>query len=337
LVFGNLSTGYWLGAAAAGGAPHWQELGRTTLGSAGALDVSFTAKPYLMFLIHGVSGGSNTDIAHRFNSDTGGNYATRKSDNGGTDGTGTSETSSSAGFWGNANDGFHVSTWNNIAAQEKLGIGGTVVNTGTGAGSAPYRNEHVGKWANTSAQISSRQDAYTNPSGSEIVVLGYDPEDTTGTNAWEELADVDWTSGATLDSGTFTAKKYLYFEIYFDQASGSNDPYLQFNGDTGSNYAWRMSTNGATDVSYGSQGYGVNITGITVPRLYSGYIINKSDTEKLCILHSVRTAAGGAGTAPDREEAVFKWANTSAQITQIEINAQTGNLSSGNIKVWGFD
>ena len=48
MVFGNLSTGYWLGAAAAAGL-HWQELGRTTLGSAGdSIDTTSLAnKPYL--------------------------------------------------------------------------------------------------------------------------------------------------------------------------------------------------------------------------------------------------------------------------------------------------
>ena len=34
MVFGNLSTGYWLGAAAAAGL-HWVELGRGTLSSTG--------------------------------------------------------------------------------------------------------------------------------------------------------------------------------------------------------------------------------------------------------------------------------------------------------------
>ena len=39
MVFGNLSTGYWLGAAAAAGL-HWVELGRKTLtGTGDTIDV----------------------------------------------------------------------------------------------------------------------------------------------------------------------------------------------------------------------------------------------------------------------------------------------------------
>ncbi len=330
---------YRFAAAAAG--LHWQELGRTTLsGTSDTIDVtSLTAKPYMMVLGHTLNSGS-TNIFSRNNGDSGSNYAENGSINGGTNYTQTSQAQLDLSGGGESKPMFVVQNIMNISDQEKLIINHTN-NCATGAANAPNRIELAGKWANTSSSISSI--SFNNTSsgsydtGSEVVVLGYDPADTEGGSVWEELADVDWTSGATLDSGTFTAKKYLYFEIYFDQASGSNDPWLQFNSDTGRNYAWRMSTNSATDVTYGSQSYGVNITGITVPRLYSGYIINKSDKEKLCILHSVRTAAGGAGTAPDREEAVFKWANTSAQITQIEINAQTGNLSTGNIKVWGFD
>tara|TARA_R110000824_G_scaffold27251_4_gene92815 strand:+ start:342 stop:1367 length:1026 start_codon:yes stop_codon:yes gene_type:complete len=331
--------------AAVGGAPHWQELGRTTLGSAGALDVSFTAKPYLMFLIHGVSGGSNTDVAHRFNSDSGSNYALRKSDDGGSDGTDVSATSTPAGFWGDANDGFHVSTWNNIEAQEKLGIGGSVVNTGTGAGNAPHRNEHVGKWANTTAQISSRQDAYTNPAGSEVVVLGYDPEDTTGTNAWEELASVDLSGGAsdTISSGTFTAKKYLMYELYTENDSGNASPYIRVgNGtvDSGSNYARRNSGNGGTDGTNASDTYfGGTWYGATSPNYITGFIINKSDTEKLGFAHGISQETAGAGNAPTRYEEVMKWVNTSAQINIIDaVNADSGDFgTNSSLKVWGFD
>ena len=95
----------------------WKELGRTTLGSAGdTIDVSsFAAKDNIMILGHYIPSG---DIAVRqqFNSDTGSNYATRYSENGGADSTGTSldklhllDTSS------NNNDNFIVQEFINIS------------------------------------------------------------------------------------------------------------------------------------------------------------------------------------------------------------------------------
>ena len=228
-------------------------------------------KPYMMVLGQ-LLNSTNGNVVASFNDDTGSNYIDRRSENGGSDVTTTARTNTIFGDALGA-EFFTVGNIINEPGQEKLMLNQMTDMNSSGAGTAPDRWETAGKWANTSDSITSFKATcnQTMASGSEIVVLGYDPAGNSGTQVWEELASVDWTSGATLDSGTFTAKKYLYFEIYFDQASGSNDPWLQFNSDTGSNYAWRMSTNGATDVSYGSQSYGVNITGITVPRLFSGY------------------------------------------------------------------
>ncbi len=93
MVFGNVSTGYWLGAAAATGL-HWVELGRTTLsGSADLITVSsLAAKPYLMVLSHVRATGGNVEIRPRLNGDSGSNYAGRRSYNGGANNSSTSQT-----------------------------------------------------------------------------------------------------------------------------------------------------------------------------------------------------------------------------------------------------
>jgi hypothetical protein len=84
-----------------------------------------------------------------------------------------------------------------------------------------YREEFVGKWAQTSNPIYLKykwiifkQDTFN--TGSEVVVLGWDPADTHTTNFWEELASVDLSGGAavTYQSGTFTAKKYLWVQVF---------------------------------------------------------------------------------------------------------------------------
>lgn len=55
--------------------------------------------------------------------------------------------------------------------------------------------------------------------------------------------------------------------------------------------------------------------------------------------HDVTQNTAGAGTAPHRAEAVFKWANTSNQITEIDFhNSGAGSYGTNSfIKVWGSD
>ena len=55
-----------------------------------------------------------------------------------------------------------------------------------------------------------------------MVVLGYDPDDTEGTSFWEELASVELGAAAdSMDSGSFTAKKYLWVQIKYTATGGN--------------------------------------------------------------------------------------------------------------------
>jgi hypothetical protein len=159
---------------------------------------------------------------------------------------------------------------------------------------------------------------------------------------WQRLAHVELSStGDTISSGTFTAKEYLKVTIHAI-SSGGMDSRLYFNSDGGSggssNYAWRVSKNGASDSTTAST-YGINTEeGAWDNAHYNISIINKSDEEKLVIGevgHDSDTT--GSGTAPTRNEFVAKWANTSDQITTIAIkNIDSGNYASGSyITVWG--
>jgi hypothetical protein len=67
---------------------------------------------------------------------------------------------------------------------------------------------------------------------------------------------------------------------------------------------------------------------------YNMFIINNSANEKLDICHTVGRSTAGAGNTPVRKETVGKWANTSSQITDININGNS-TLTAGGIKVWG--
>jgi hypothetical protein len=219
------------GAAGVGG---WVELGRTTLGSAGAqIDVtSFADKRYYMILMNQMtaSGGTPNWLIRAGSSgtiDTGTNYARRTSQDGAADATSTSGNTLGEWFSGANVSRLGVMYGANLSAKEKLFQGHFANGNTAGAANAPnQRIEFVGKHAQTSNPLDSiRLDggAQNYGIGSEIVVLGWDPADTHTTNFWEELASVDLSGGASdnLSSGTFTAKKYLWVQCYTNATGGT--------------------------------------------------------------------------------------------------------------------
>jgi hypothetical protein len=273
----------------------------------------------------------------RFNSDTGSNYSYRRTNDGSDHNTGTSKTLLANVVGWNTTE-FNVSYVANLASKEKLVLGHTIADRGAGAGTANSRNEFSGKWANTSNAINAV--SMNTLSGSfdadtELVVLGWDPADTHTSNFWEELASVEWSSGGTIDTGAFTAKKYLWVQVQF---KGNSGVYTRFNSDSGSNYAWRYSNNGSADTTQTS------ITGIhsnfgfdTNPHFLNMFIINNASNEKLVISHLVTQNTAGSGNVSSRSEAVHKWANTSSQITSMQLVTGSGSFTGGQIKVWGAD
>jgi hypothetical protein len=336
-----------LHAAGAGGAVGgWVELGRTTLGgTADEITVSSLAdKRYYMVLSHILDGGIARNKVRVGNSsiDTGSNYSIRTSQNGSADGTGINENLWNLTVDGTDDDKFSIGYIANYASKEKLSQWWTIERGLVNATDVGGRMELVGKWANTSNVIDTIQ--FLNDStgdyvsGSEVVVLGYDPADTHTNNFWEELVSVTASGSSTnFSTGTFTAKKYLWVQIFTDGGSSIND--ITFNNDTGSNYARRYNLDGGGDATETSASYLRNILYPNGnPSLGNMFIINNASTAKLVISHSVNTAPGsGAGFAPQRLEGIGKWANTSNQITEIDFDTQT-NWSSGSIiKVWGAD
>lgn len=166
--FGGSGSGVW-----------WEEIGRTTLGSAGdTITVSsFTAKKYLRIQANLLATGGTIGAAVTFNSDTGSNYARRISDEGGADATGASQSSAAIGTTGAWNQSI-VADVTNISSSEKLIIAHQAGVNSAGAASIPRRQEMVGKWANTSSQITTV--TFTNLGtgdyaiGSEVIILGHD-------------------------------------------------------------------------------------------------------------------------------------------------------------------
>ncbi len=157
---------------------------------------------------------------------------------------------------------------------------------------------------------------------------------------WQRLAHTELGSnGDTFDTGTFTAKDNLRIIVWTKGTTGGTYQSLRFNDDTGSNYAHRRSEAGGNDGTNTSQSYlQVSDSGIENGGGYTVTdITNVSDKEKLSITHSVMGSSSGAGTAPDRDEFVGKWTNTSAQITKIQVYNQGGGdfVAGSYITVFG--
>ena len=325
----------------------WKELGRSSNSSLPDV-TSLADKKYLMFLNFQESNASRPVPSLRLNGDSGSTYTRRGAYGGGSDYTNTSKTLISFSNQPSTNATvpyFTVGYIANKSDKEKLMIiNNTYSETGVGASNEPQRVETVGKWTNTSEAVdqlsivSSTGDSF-NTNG-ELVVLGYDPDDTHTTNFWEQLASVELSSsGDTLSSVTITAKKYLWVQSFTKGTGGATRSSYTMNSDGGNNYGYRYSVDDATDATGSGQGnlyFNSNTTGNT---LTNSFIINNSANEKLVISHTVKATSTGASTAPSREENVGKWSNTSAQITSIQmLNSGAGSFDTGSIiKVWGSD
>ena len=339
----------------------WVELGRTTLGSTGD-DMAVTGlanKRYYMIL----NSNLNTyyiNTVMRCNADTGNNYALRSSLDGATD-----TTNISVGYTLNDSENyqspnFRVAYASNLSGKEKLLIHNVVTENASGAGTVPRRTEGVGKWSNTSEPIDEfnvfNYGAGSLIAGSEIVVLGFDPDDTHTSNFWEELASVELTSASMrIDSGTFTAKKYLWIQIYNPVKISGGNTYVYYNNVTsGGTHSGRSNTNGRNPTNQSllsdyeltsSNGsiinHDVTGSGTSTGMFTNMFVINNASNEKLSIIKSVSGwTNAGAGVAPVMFDCVGKWSNTTDAITSVQCGSTSHSTYMGAgsiIKVWGHD
>jgi hypothetical protein len=323
----------------------WKELGRTTLGStADTVSVSsLDDKRYFMVLCDNRTTGA-VRMNMRFNSDSGSNYSERWSAKGATDLTQVSQNKMQYGQSYVDEQGFSVHNIANLTNKEKLMMAHIVSDdASTGAGTAPYRNEYISKWVPSTASDVINEIAMYNTSagswniGAECVVLGWDPADTHTTNFWEELGSHTLSTQSNELDVSFTAKKYIWYQAFISKdATASNYTEHSINGiTTGNTWARRLSTDGGADGTSTSQNT-INTTNTGAGGYFiNGFVINNSGNEKLFIEHVTENLTSGAGTAPNRKEAVFK-STTSAQITQLTLTGATnGYEAPSTLKVWG--
>jgi hypothetical protein len=153
------------------------ELARTVLQTAGDVITlpNLPAFRYLRLISNIKNSGGSITVTWRFNSDSGTNYSSRYSSNGGADTTAASATS----MYGNAGN-YHVrglmEIQNEATAEKSIAFRYLAMNT-VGAGNIPGRDEGMCKWSNTADQI-TRIDALNGGAGdfavgSEVAVFGW--------------------------------------------------------------------------------------------------------------------------------------------------------------------
>jgi len=341
-------------ATSSAAAQSWKELGRTTLGSAGTtISVTVAAKDNIMLLgFLDIAGSSISTVKMTFNSDTGSNYAVRRSANFATDSTLVSQTGIDVGNV-LALENFFTANIRNISAEEKLIETDVLEEGAAGAGTAPDTEVAVSKWANTSAQITTITLTGTNnfDTGSELVVLGMDDDEdgSSGTNFWQQLKlfegaapPQDTTHGGDEDTGTFTPKKYMMVDI---MTTGGNDRFgygfktnmTAGGGIEGASSAWsqRRDSNGTASTGTGSNYinlHGTMDNGST--EFVKMLILNHAGKEKLLIWRSA------ASVGNDRVVGFAKFSgngSTRPPIDRLGSVYTTGQHSWEMLRVWGSD
>ena len=164
----------WASTGANGGI-WWEELGRTTLGTAGTTITvsSLPNRRYLRVQLYGIHAAAVL-VNMTFNGDTGANYSLRYI-SGGAFGTSTSNTNIGS-IYNNASAGTSSGFIDilNTATAVKTGVSQGVEGS-TSAATAPSQTNLTFKWVNTTDAISSiTMTASSNFAiGSEVVVLGH--------------------------------------------------------------------------------------------------------------------------------------------------------------------
>ena len=156
--------------------------------------------------------------------------------------------------------------------------------------------------------------------------------------SWKELGRTTLGSAGTTISVTVAAKDNIMLLGFLDIAgSSSSTVKMTFNSDTDDNYAVRRSANFAADSTLVSQD-GIDVGNVlALENFFTANIRNITTEEKLIESDILEEGGAGAGTAPDSEVAISKWANTSAQITTITLTCATNFDTGSELVVLGMD
>ncbi len=158
--------------------------------------------------------------------------------------------------------------------------------------------------------------------------------------AWASLASVELSgSQDTLDSGTFTATRYLQIFVRLIADGQINCKIAVNNNQTGSEYSQIIQTNGnaaSLDTSNNEWYFDIGYTTADLFVMINAY--DNTTTPQLSIGNVVGFNSNDASAGLDQAINSNKWVN-SDPITEINIiNGGTGSFASGsNIQVFGTE
>lgn len=161
---------------------------------------------------------------------------------------------------------------------------------------------------------------------------------------WQEIGRTTLGTAGDTISVTVAAKKHLKILAWCKATGGTVNSRLRFNGDTANNYGMAVSLfdgNAFTTTSVSISGIEADSGSIASGNTFhmSVDVTNDQTEEKLLILDSHYTAPG-AGNFNVPLKIWGHWANTTAQITQVELTniGGTGDFAVGSrIIVLGHD
>jgi len=180
----------------------------------------------------------------------------------------------------------------------------------------------------TSAMTASSVPKFLDTSGTVV----YERED------WAIVASTTLTSAVASTTLTFlyTGSSLLHFEIDMPSSGSNTSIAIQFNGDTGANYAFKWANANSTSFTSGSAKTAISMgakaaTGIGYRAEF--FVKNVPTRTKEFMFTNMETAE--SANAPDIFNGVAVWNNTTSRITSVTVGAN-GNLPIGtNITVTG--
>ena len=350
----------------------WKEIKRfTSTGSQNELDTgTFPAKDNLMFLIYIPIVSNNHDPKLTFNgdSDSATTYDYLRSTAGGQAVTTTGTYFTDLYMHGGDAAQFVVGEIINTGTHKNIRYQG--VTSGTAGTTATQRREWYCAYNNSSAITSMKVHSgtgtdYNFPSGSEIVVLGMDNDETATSGAsaspthtdnpfWNQLGAIDTLTGDGVMHSTFADKNYLYTELFAARTTNGNKGFFPNDDNSSSTTPCTFVYNANGQDSDGSvtSREAIQTTSADNNDEFSFtrcWIANPDDKEKLFIVQTTEANSDGdtynTQNPPQRAEMAGKWTATNEGIEKLSVSDGDGRVggSYGNFKtgsfmrVWGND
>jgi hypothetical protein len=163
--------------------------------------------------------------------------------------------------------------------------------------------------------------------------------------AWAKNGTPDTLGSAAdqLNITDLTENKFIFILQHTLAAVGNT--FGKFNTgsgsiDTGSNYATRRSPDGGSEITAINQTRCEFHSNHLGDDFCVGYMVNITTEEKLIIGFEINRGTAGAGSAPQRQESVHKWVNTSDYADHLRFTndgVASGYVTDSNLSALGTD